>query len=345
MNPLYNGWIRRHRGPDETRRPAPWRPTRPSRTICGRGSRTVRRARHGVGDPATAVAWTCSQASSSASCGRRIRSDGRMGSIGSDRQAAHGAVRRLGLEGPPRRIDVGGSRPRPARVAPRRRRHARPDHRGAVCRRASRDHGSRPARAPDARARPGARGGAPRRRGPTSRGWHASAENWRSSGRSRPGICRRVARRSGSTPSPKPGRRPTSRGEVRRDPRCLRADRHRRAALRRPAPHTGGVPARTRARAARGCYGAPDRIRTCDLRLRRPTLYPLSYRRAGGRRFGAARPDCTPVRPPWPRNIAVPVKDRPITPLGAPPVAPAPAASGRAKAPAPRPRHRRPHSR
>ncbi len=29
-----------------------------------------------------------------------------------------------------------------------------------------------------------------------------------------------------------------------------------------------------------GCYGAPDRIRTCDLRLRRPTLYPLSYRRA-----------------------------------------------------------------
>src|SRR6187401_2378709 len=29
-----------------------------------------------------------------------------------------------------------------------------------------------------------------------------------------------------------------------------------------------------------GCPGAPDRIRTCDLRLRRPTLYPLSYRRA-----------------------------------------------------------------
>ena len=28
--------------------------------------------------------------------------------------------------------------------------------------------------------------------------------------------------------------------------------------------------------------GAPDRIRTCDLRLRRPTLYPLSYRRANG---------------------------------------------------------------
>ena len=29
MNPLYNGWIRRHRGKDETRRTAPWRATPP----------------------------------------------------------------------------------------------------------------------------------------------------------------------------------------------------------------------------------------------------------------------------------------------------------------------------
>ena len=29
MNPLYNGWIRRHRDRDETRRPAPWRSTPP----------------------------------------------------------------------------------------------------------------------------------------------------------------------------------------------------------------------------------------------------------------------------------------------------------------------------
>jgi hypothetical protein len=42
-----------------------------------------------------------------------------------------------------------------------------------------------------------------------------------------------------------------------------------------------GLRARTGAGAAgKGCNGAPDRIRTCDLRLRRPTLYPLSYRRA-----------------------------------------------------------------
>lgn len=57
-------------------------------------------------------------------------------------------------------------------------------------------------------------------------------------------------------------------------------------------------PCSLRARLARRCSivgcGAPDRIRTCDLRLRRPTLYPLSYRRAIGRRCGAARRDCTP---------------------------------------------------
>jgi hypothetical protein len=34
------------------------------------------------------------------------------------------------------------------------------------------------------------------------------------------------------------------------------------------------------ARCPKRSHGAPDRIRTCDLRLRRPTLYPLSYRRA-----------------------------------------------------------------
>ncbi len=28
------------------------------------------------------------------------------------------------------------------------------------------------------------------------------------------------------------------------------------------------------------CCGAPDRTRTCDLWVRNPTLYPLSYRRA-----------------------------------------------------------------
>ena len=42
------------------------------------------------------------------------------------------------------------------------------------------------------------------------------------------------------------------------------------------------LPVQAGSPAARCCYGAPDRIRTCDLRLRRPTLYPLSYRRVMG---------------------------------------------------------------
>ena len=46
--------------------------------------------------------------------------------------------------------------------------------------------------------------------------------------------------------------------------------------------------------------GAPDRIRTCDLRLRRPTLYPLSYRRARRRsyRSGLFGPERAPIFPP-----------------------------------------------
>ena len=41
--------------------------------------------------------------------------------------------------------------------------------------------------------------------------------------------------------------------------------------------------------------GAPDRIRTCDLRLRRPTLYPLSYRRAIARWDPARRGRIAPA--------------------------------------------------
>jgi hypothetical protein len=32
--------------------------------------------------------------------------------------------------------------------------------------------------------------------------------------------------------------------------------------------------------------GAPGRIRTCDLRIRSPLLYPLSYERVGRKRAG-----------------------------------------------------------
>jgi hypothetical protein len=67
----------------------------------------------------------------------------------------------------------------------------------------------------------------------------------------------------------------------------LRADHRPRPGVRQRSTHSRGLLAGPRARIAgtRSAStavgtGAPDRIRTCDLRLRRPTLYPLSYRRA-----------------------------------------------------------------
>ena len=55
--------------------------------------------------------------------------------------------------------------------------------------------------------------------------------------------------------------------------------------------------------------GAPDRIRTCDLRLRRPTLYPLSYRRAASNDTRCAWLDLRPlvrsvsrIRDRWPQR-------------------------------------------
>ncbi len=108
---------------------------------------------------------------------------------------------------------------------------------------------------------------------------------------------RRRSRRSGPWPGSRRcrrrGARPTSRGEGRPAARHLRPDHRRREEDRGRPAHAGGLRARIGAGAARkGCSGAPDRIRTCDLRLRRPTLYPLSYRRAG-LRHRAAGPEST----------------------------------------------------
>ncbi len=69
MNPLYNGWIRRHRGPSEARRPAPWRFDPPVSDDLWARVEDVRRARTQGGDPATAVAWTCSPGCWSAPAG------------------------------------------------------------------------------------------------------------------------------------------------------------------------------------------------------------------------------------------------------------------------------------
>ena len=56
--------------------------------------------------------------------------------------------------------------------------------------------------------------------------------------------------------------------------------------------------------------GAPDRIRTCDLRLRRPTLYPLSYRRQPRSDRLTAWPQAPGPDPGWHAQCKTPPRER-----------------------------------
>jgi hypothetical protein len=68
-NPLYNGWIRRHRGAGETRRPAAWRSNPPVSDELWARVEDVRRRRRRAGDHAGADISICWRASSNASAG------------------------------------------------------------------------------------------------------------------------------------------------------------------------------------------------------------------------------------------------------------------------------------
>jgi DNA invertase Pin-like site-specific DNA recombinase len=85
MNPLYNGWIRRHRGPGETRRPAAWRSRPPVSDDLWARVEDVRRARTQGGGPRHRGRLDLLAGLLECTCGRRIRSDGQMGA--SDRVA------------------------------------------------------------------------------------------------------------------------------------------------------------------------------------------------------------------------------------------------------------------
>ncbi len=79
MNPLYNGWIRRHRGKDEVRRPAPWRTNPPVSDELWARVEAVRRSKTRGGGPHHRGRRDLLAGLLECSCGRRIRSDGRMG--------------------------------------------------------------------------------------------------------------------------------------------------------------------------------------------------------------------------------------------------------------------------
>ncbi len=287
MNPLYNGWIRRHRG-NRTRRAARRRgaATRPSRTSSGRGSRTSGGQDPRWGTEELATGSTCSAASSSASAGGGSGATGRSptaATASSTRTRARpGAARPASATRPGRRrswrrsraialddATIGAGRRGPRLGPPPGRRSTGP---GSSARSASSRWSTPPAASSD--------DGLPRRGCTSSASQRTTVERT-----SADGIPAGARASSGSGRCRRRGGRPTCpAGEGRPAPRHLRADHRRRERDRVGQAHAGGLRARIGARAARkGCNGAPDRIRTCDLRLRRPTLYPLSYRRAGRR--------------------------------------------------------------
>ncbi len=75
-NPLFNGWMRRHRGPDELRRPAPWRADPPVSDALWAQVEAVRRGRRRGGGPRHRGRVDLLSGLLECVCGRRIRSDG-----------------------------------------------------------------------------------------------------------------------------------------------------------------------------------------------------------------------------------------------------------------------------
>ena len=76
MNPLYNGWIRRHRGKNETRRPAPWRATPPASDELWARVEEVRRAKTRGGGPKNWDRVDLLGGLLECVCGRQLRNDG-----------------------------------------------------------------------------------------------------------------------------------------------------------------------------------------------------------------------------------------------------------------------------
>ena len=76
MNPVYNGWIRRHRGPNETRKPAPWRSNPPVSDELWARVEDVRRAKFKGAGPHRNDRVDLLGGLLYCVCGRRIRSDG-----------------------------------------------------------------------------------------------------------------------------------------------------------------------------------------------------------------------------------------------------------------------------
>jgi hypothetical protein len=78
-NPIFNGWVRRHRGPNEQRRPAPWRVDPPVSDELWACVEEVRRSKTRGGGPRNRGRVDPLSGLLRCVCGRRLRSDGRLG--------------------------------------------------------------------------------------------------------------------------------------------------------------------------------------------------------------------------------------------------------------------------
>ncbi len=76
-NPIYNGWVRRHRGPSEQRRPAAWRCDPPVDDELWATVERIRRKKSRGGGPGKRERVDLLAGLLECVCGRRIRSDGR----------------------------------------------------------------------------------------------------------------------------------------------------------------------------------------------------------------------------------------------------------------------------
>ncbi|MEA2675413.1 MAG: hypothetical protein QOI92_2605 [Chloroflexota bacterium] len=76
MNPLYNGWVRRHRGPNETRQPAAWRANPPVPDELWARVETVRRSKTQGGGARKVSRVDLLGGLLECVCGRGVRSDG-----------------------------------------------------------------------------------------------------------------------------------------------------------------------------------------------------------------------------------------------------------------------------
>ncbi len=117
MNPLYNGWVRRHRRTDrESRKPAPWRANPPVSDELWARVEEVRRVKTQGGGTHRWDRVDLLAGLLSCVCGRRLKSDGTFAD-GRHRKLHPAPCAAVGQAGEVRRRDVGGADPRPDRRA------------------------------------------------------------------------------------------------------------------------------------------------------------------------------------------------------------------------------------